>query len=228
MTILLFIIYLAFISLGLPDALLGSSWVVIHRELNTSVELVGIISITISGGTILSSLFTSRILRRFDTGKVVAISVAMTALGIFGFSISNSIWMLVLFSVPLGLGAGAVDAVLNNIVALHYKPRHMNWLHCFWGIGATGGPLILAMYLGSNGTWRNGYMSIGIVQTVLLGILVLALPLWHKVVSSSKKESDGVGKFISNRSAIKIPGVKLGLMTFFLVRCLGTLKMCRK
>lgn len=214
MTILLLIIYLAFISLGLPDALLGSSWTVIHLELNTSLEFAGVIAMIISGGTIISSLLTSRIIRRFQTGKVVVVSVALTAMSLVGFSISTSISMLILFAIPLGLGAGAVDAVLNNFVALHYKPRHMNWLHCFWGVGATGGPLILAMYLGSSGTWRDGYMTVGIIQFILVAVLIATLPLWRNIASGNKDRKSDSSEFVSNRKAFDIKGVKLALLTF--------------
>lgn len=214
MTILLLIIYLAFISLGLPDALLGSSWTVMHLEFNISIEFAGIIAMIISGGTILSSLLTSRIIRKFETGKVVAISVVMTAVSLIGFSLSNSIGLLLFFAIPLGLGAGAVDAVLNNFVALHYKPRHMNWLHCFWGIGATGGPLILALYLGNNGTWRNSYMTVGVIQIFLVVILIAALPLWKRMLGAIGQDKNDTSEFISNRNAFKIKGVKLALLTF--------------
>ena len=132
---LLVIIYLAFISLGLPDALLGSSWTVMHQEMNAPIALAGIIGMVIAGGTIISSLMTSRLLQRFSSGVVVTVSVAMTAAALFGFSIADSITLLIVFAIPLGLGAGAVDVTLNNFVALHYKAKHMNWLHSFWGIG---------------------------------------------------------------------------------------------
>ena len=215
MIILLLIIYLAFISLGLPDALLGSAWPVMHLELNTTIEFAGVIAMTIFGGTILSSLLTSRIMRRFETGKVVAVSVAMTAVALVGFSLSNSIWLLLIFAIPLGLGAGAVDAVLNNYVALHYKSRHMNWLHCFWGVGATGGPLILAIFLRNEGTWRNGYMAVGVIQFCLVAILIASFPLWKKMAGKHLEKKDEKNEFISNRKALKIKGVKLVLTTFF-------------
>lgn len=214
MTFLLIIIYLTFISLGLPDALLGSSWTVIHLELNTSIEFAGVIAMVISGGTILSSLLASRIISKFKTGKVIAVSVAMTAISLIGFSLSNSIGFLLFFAIPLGLGAGAVDAVLNNFVALHYKPLHMNWLHCFWGIGATGGPLILALYLGNNGTWRNGYMTVGVIQIFLVAILIATLPLWKRVVGAISHGKNNNEEFISNRKAFNIKGVKPILLTF--------------
>ena len=135
-SLLLVIIYLSFISLGLPDSLLGSAWPVLHAEINVPVSLAGVISIIISVGTIISSFFSDKLNRKFGSGKIIAISVFMTAAALFGFSISNKFWMLALWSIPYGLGAGAVDSVLNNYVALHYKAQHMSWLHCMWGLGA--------------------------------------------------------------------------------------------
>ena len=155
MTGLLVFIYAAFISLGLPDSMLGTSWTVMHLELGAPIALAGLIGMVISGGTILSSLSSSRVIRRFGTWRTVTVSVSMTMVALFGFSVSRAVWMLFVFSVPLGLGAGAVDAALNNFVALHYKPRHMNWLHCFWGIGAMGGPLVIAAFLGGGGSWAR-------------------------------------------------------------------------
>lgn len=143
--LLLAIIYISFISLGLPDALLGSGWPIIHEELNVPVSYAGIVSMIITIGTIISSFFSDKVIRKFGTGLVTAISVAMTAFALFGFSVSSHFWMLCLFSIPYGLGAGSVDAALNNFVALHYKARHMSWLHCFWGIGASLGPVIMGV-----------------------------------------------------------------------------------
>ncbi|HHX61016.1 MAG TPA: MFS transporter [Epulopiscium sp.] len=215
MTILLLIIYIAFISLGLPDALLGSSWTMMHKELGVSIEFAGIFAFIISGGTIISSLLASRIIRRFETGKVVAVSVAMTGVALLGFSLSTSIWVLLLFAIPLGLGAGAIDALLNNFVALHYKPRHMSWLHCFWGVGATAGPLILAFFIGSNGLWRSGYKTVGLIQVLIVALLVISLPLWKRAGDDLSEEKSHDSEFISNREAFKIKGVKLALLTFF-------------
>ncbi len=214
MTALLLIIYIAFISLGLPDALLGSSWTMMHKELGVSIEFAGVIAFVISSGTIVSSLLASRIIRRFETGKVVAVSVAMTAIALLGFSLSNSIGILMVFAIPLGLGAGAVDALLNNFVAIHYKQRHMNWLHCFWGIGATGGPLILAFFIASSGTWKSGYRTVGIIQVILVVFLVVFLPLWKRAEDDTPGEKVVGDEFISNRKAFKIRGVKLALLTF--------------
>ena len=153
-TLLLALIYIAFISLGLPDSLLGSGWPVMHEELNVPVSFMGIVSMVISGGTILSSLFSDQLTRKLGTRVVTVISVFLTAVALFGFSFSNRFWMLIVFAVPYGLGAGAIDAALNNYVALHYKSRHMSWLHCFWGVGTIVSPFVMGYAL-TNSTWNN-------------------------------------------------------------------------
>ena len=173
--LLLVIIYLAFISLGLPDALLGSAWPSMYGELDAAVSYAGIISMIIAGGTIISSILSDRLIRRMGTGAVTALSVAMTAAALFGFSSSRTFLQLCIWGIPYGLGAGSVDAALNNFVAIHYKSRHMSWLHCFWGIGATAGPYIMGLCLARGLRWNFGYMSVGIIQVVLVAVLVLVL-----------------------------------------------------
>jgi fucose permease len=207
-------IYLAFISLGLPDALLGSSWTVMHLELGASVETAGVIAMIVSSGTIVSSLLTNRVVSKFGTGKVVVMSVAMTALALVLSSMASAVWILVFCGIPLGLGAGAIDAALNNFVALHYKPRHMNWLHCFWGVGAASGPLILAFIIGSEGTWRNGYMTVGVIQAVLVIALFVTLPLWKQFAKDRAEIHHEHGP-VSNREAVRMKGVKYAMLTFF-------------
>ncbi|MEG2053760.1 MAG: MFS transporter, partial [Oscillospiraceae bacterium] len=165
LNLLLAIIYLAFISLGLPDSLLGSAWPTMFGQLGVPVAFAGILSMIISGGTIISSLSSAKIINRFGTGKITTISVAITAVALFGFSTSSTFWQLMLWAVPYGLGAGCVDAALNNFVALHYKARHMNWLHCFWGVGASLGPYIMGYCLTGNFGWGMGYRFIFFVQT---------------------------------------------------------------
>lgn len=179
-TYILIIIYLAFISLGLPDSLLGVTWPVMRLDLNASLATAGIISMTVSGGTIISSLFSGKVLRRFGTGKVTTVSVLMTAGALLGFSFAPSLFWLVLLAIPLGLGAGSVDAGLNAYVAAHYKSHHMSWLHCFWGIGAMTGPIIMSLFMDGENTWRKGYLTVAIIQIVLVIILFLTLPLWKK------------------------------------------------
>ena len=178
--LLLAIIYLAFISLGLPDSLLGSAWPVMYQELNVSVSYAGGISMIIALGTIISSLLSDRLTRKFGTGLVTAVSVLMTAAALFGFSLSRSFWLLCIWAIPYGLGAGSVDASLNNYVALHYASRHMSWLHCMWGIGASLGPYIMGFALTNGQGWNMGYRYISILQIVLTCVLLLSLPLWQK------------------------------------------------
>ena len=170
--LLLIIIYLSFISLGLPDSLLGSAWPTIYPQLDVPVSYAGIISMIVALGTIVSSLQSDRLTRRLGTGKVTAVSVAMTAVALWGFSVSNAFWQLCLWAVPYGLGAGSVDASLNNYVALHYKSKHMSWLHCMWGVGAASGPYIMGYVMTSGGTWNAGYRTIS-----GCGVIILFLPL---------------------------------------------------
>lgn len=212
--LLLVIIYVAFISLGLPDSLLGSAWPSMYGELNVPISYAGIISMIIAGGTIISSVFSDKLIKRLGTGMVTVISVAMTAVALMGFSFSHSFWQLCLWGIPYGLGAGSVDAALNNFVALHYKSRHMSWLHCFWGIGATTGPYIMGMCLTRGAAWNSGYGIIGMIQIALVLCLILSLPLWK-----AKKESNVTElteqKAISLKETIKLPGAKAILVAFF-------------
>lgn len=179
-TFFLVIIYLAFISLGLPDSLLGSAWPIMHLQLDAPLSFAGIVSMIVSGGTIVSSLSSGFLLSRFGTGKVTFVSVLMTAAALLGFSFAGSFLWLCLLAIPLGLGAGAVDSGLNSFVAAHYKAKHMSWLHCFWGIGATCGPIIMSAWIARDGQWRNGYLTVSIVQFVLVAILLFTLPMWRR------------------------------------------------
>ena len=188
-SLLLAIIYAAFISLGLPDSLLGSAWPVMHEMLGVPVSWAGLVTMIISAGTIISSLFSDRLTRKFGAGPVTAVSVLMTAAALFGFSISNEFWMLCLWAVPYGLGAGAVDAALNNYVALHYRASHMNFLHCFYGIGVSLSPLLMSLAL-SAGSWRNGYRMVFWLQAGIAVLTILALPLWKRVSAVSGQEEE--------------------------------------
>ena len=179
-SLLLALIYVCFVSLGLPDSLLGSAWPVMHVEIHAPVSFAGLISMTIFIGTILSSLFSDRLLRRFGAGKVTAVSVTMTAVALFGFSISDRFWMLILWSIPYGLGAGGVDAILNNYVALHYKAQHMSWLHCMWGLGASISPYIMSFSLVELQDWNYGYLIVSVIQIVLSAVIFISIPLWRK------------------------------------------------
>lgn len=178
--ILLLIIYLSFISLGLPDSLLGSSWTVMKMDLQVPLSGAGLIAMVVSGGTIVSSLFSHRLIKRFGTGVITVFSVFLTATALLGVALAPSFYWLILLAIPLGIGAGAVDAGLNNFVALHYDAHHMSWLHCFWGIGATLGPIIMAQFIRDNNQWRGGYLTVSMIQFVLVFILLLSLPLWRK------------------------------------------------
>ena len=178
--LLLVLIYICFISLGLPDSLLGSAWPVLHNEISVPVSYAGIISATITAGTILSSLFSDKLLHKFGAGLVTAASVTTTALCMFGFSISTEFWMLILWAIPFGLGAGGVDAILNNYVALHYKAQHMSWLHCMWGVGASISPYIMSFALVKLENWSGGYLIVSIIQAVLCAIIFISIPLWKK------------------------------------------------
>ena len=210
--ILLVIIYLAFISLGLPDSLLGSAWPVMHTEFSVPVSYAGAVSMIIAVGTIISSLFSDHLTQKLGTGRVTAISVGMTAAALFGFSISDAYGMLLLWAIPYGLGAGSVDAALNNYVALHYASRHMSWLHCFWGVGASVGPVIMGAAITGGRGWNGGYRIISILQIILTALLVFSLPLWKRQGEMSKKEN---GTPQSLRQIIGIPGAKSVMVCFF-------------
>jgi fucose permease len=212
--LLLVIIYMAFISLGLPDSLLGSAWPVMYQQFGVPLSYAGIVTMIISGGTIVSSLMSDRLTRKFGAGLVTATSVFMTAVALFGFSFSNSLIQLCLWAVPYGLGAGAVDAALNNYVALHYTSRHMSWLHCFWGVGAAVSPFIMSYCLGNGWGWKSGYRSVGSIQIVLTLILFVSLPLWKKR-SAPGKNGEAPGAVLSLPQACKITGVVFSLLGFF-------------
>lgn len=217
-SILLVIIYIAFISLGLPDSVLGSAWPIMYREMNVPVSYAGIVSMIISACTIVSSMNINRVVARLGTGLMTAVSVAMTAMGLFGFAASNSFIALCLWSVPYGLGAGCVDAALNNFVALHYKSKHMSWLHCFWGIGATAGPYIMGFCLAGGMRWTKGYLLIGILQAILSAALFISLPLW-KGNDRMQTGEDGKVRVLSVREILRMKGAKNVLVAFFCYCC---------
>lgn len=214
--LLLAVIYLSFISLGLPDSLLGAAWPSIYQDFGVPVSYSGVIFCIISVGTVISSLQSDRLTRRFGAGGVTAISVAMTAAALFGFSVSNSFWALCLWAIPYGLGAGSVDAALNNYVALHFASRHMSWLHCMWGVGASVGPYIMGAALTHDAGWHMGYRVIGVIQLVLTIIIVLSLPLWKtKAAVNAEEQNEPPAKPLTLREIFRIPGVKAVLVTFF-------------
>lgn len=213
--LLLAIIYLAFISLGLPDSTLGAAWPTIYEELNIPISYMGIISVTISAGTIISSLFTDRAIAKLGTRGVTAASIFLTALSLFGFSTATSFYQICLWSIPYGFGAGAIDAGLNNYIALHYNSRHMNWLHCFWGVGTVISPNIMSIALAKGG-WQSGYRLLSAIQIAIALIVLLSFPLWK--VNKSKNPEDAEVKPISIIDALKIPGA-VAVFTGFFAYC---------
>lgn len=214
-TILLIIIYIAFISLGLPDSILGTALPAMQNEWGFEIGMGGLFSFVTVGSTVLSSFMSGYIIKKVDTGKIVFVSCLLTGLALLGFSLSNSYYWLFLFAIPLGLGAGAIDTSLNNFVALHFKAHHMNWLHCFWGVGATLGPIIMSVNM-SNYSWRDGYGTISKIQLSLAAIMLLSLPLWKKVLEH-KNSSYNNEKSILNpsRNPFRIKGVIITIITMF-------------
>lgn len=225
-TFFLVIIYLAFISLGLPDSLLGVAWPVMHLEINAPLEAAGLISMIVAGGTIISSLASGTILKYLGTGKVTFISCLMTASALLGFSFAPSLAWFALLAIPLGLGAGSVDAGLNNYVATHYKARHMSWLHCFWGVGATVGPMIMSGFILKENYWRGGYLTVASIQFMLVILLFLTLPLWDKAIKQTNGNFDNSAvnentqnSLLENKEVkvvkpMQIKGVKIALISF--------------
>lgn len=214
--LLLAIIYLSFISLGLPDALLGAAWPSMYPQFDVPVSYAGIISMIIALGTVVSSLQSDRLTKKLGTGKVTALSVLMTAMALFGFATSHSFGMLCLWAIPYGLGAGSVDASLNNYVALHYESRHMSWLHCMWGVGASAGPYIMGYALTAGWGWNSGYHIIAVLQIVLTAILLCSLPLWKQrpaeVLQDGKVQNV---KALSIREVLQLAGAREILVCFF-------------
>lgn len=225
--VFLIIIYLAFISLGIPDSLLGSAWPVMYDDIGASLGSAGILSMVVAGGTIVSSLASGRIIQRLSTGGVTLISCFLTAAALLGFAAAPSMIWLILLAIPLGLGAGAIDSALNHYVAENYKAHHMNWLHCFWGVGATAGPIIMSFYIANHNSWRGGYAAVSMIQFVLVIILFVTLPLWKRIAASRELEQSRNGlqqeraesvlpqKDESNKVGVfRIKGVKPTLITF--------------
>lgn len=214
--LLLAIIYLAFVSLGLPDGMLGAAWPGMYTEFGVPVSYAGILSMFISAQTIISSLMSDRLTKRFGAGVVTAVSVAMTMIALFGFSASSSMWQLFLWAIPYGLGGGSVDASLNNYVAIHYESRHMSWLHCMWGIGAAAGPYIMSFALIRGHSWNVGYRHVGMIQIVLTILLICSLPLWEKPhKASNNMEEEKQDKSLSLKEIFRIPGAKEIMVVFF-------------
>lgn len=215
MSALLVLIYLAFISLGLPDSVLGSAWPSMHGTLGVPISVAGVVSMIITGGTIISSLNSARLLKRFGTGKVTLVSVGMTACALLGFSLSSNFYLVCLMAVPLGLGAGSVDSSLNHFVAMHFKASHMSWLHSFWGVGATLGPVIMSSFILKAGGWQSGYRAIGLIQLSLAIVLLIALPLWKQAKETPAPRQKGEEKGLRLLQVIRLPKALPAIGTFF-------------
>lgn len=227
-SLLLAIIYLSFISLGLPDSLIGSAWPIMHVDLGVSMSSAGVITIIISVGTIIASFFSNALTNKLGTGLVTAISVAFTALGLIGFSFAKAFWMLCVFAIPYGLGAGAVDAALNNYVALNYPARHLSWLHCMWGVGASISPYIMSFALTGGLGWGSGFRIVFYIQISLSAILFFTLPVWKKCAKKSSNFENNLNRIsgngaieqaeqkkVSTASVFKIKGIFLVFVAFF-------------
>lgn len=212
-SLLLAVIYLAFIGLGLPDSLLGAAWPMIYPQFGVPVSSMGLISMIISAGTILSSLNSSRLTRALGAGKVTLLSTALTAIALLGFGMSRSLWQLCFWAVPYGLGAGSVDAALNNYVALHYASRHMSWLHCMWGVGTIIGPSLMSAALTGGHGWSGGYLLTALVQGLIVAVLLLSLPLWGRPTSGNGSETETAA--LSLQEVLAIPGAKEVMLCFF-------------
>lgn len=214
-TLLLIIIYIMFISLGIPDSLFGAAWPAIYKEFGLPVSAAGYVTFTISGCTIISSLVSAKVISKYGTGKVTAASVVMTAGALFGFSISQNVIWLCLFAVPLGLGAGAVDSALNNYMAIHYKANHMNFLHCFYGVGVSLSPYLMSLALSKENTWRGGYRTAFMIQGVIALISLLSLPVWKKAIQNKVETDDEVSETVHISSLLKLPSARAVWLMFF-------------
>lgn len=213
--VLLAIIYIAFISLGLPDSLLGAAWPTMRVELGAALPMAGAVSMVCSAGTIVSSLCSARVVRRFGTGRVAAFSTAMTAVALLGYALAPSAALLFAAAIPLGLGAGSIDAALNNYVSLHYEAKHMSWLHCFWGLGASIGPVILAVCIGRGAGWRGGYLVVVSIQGALALVLCLTQRLWRAHGESAMEDRAARQRMLTNAQTLRLPGMRAVLVTFF-------------
>lgn len=214
-SLLLAINYLAFISLGLPDSLIGAAWPAMRIQLRVSTGYAGVITMIIAANTIVSSLASNRVTTRFGAGKVTVISVLTTAIAMGGFATAPNFWVICLWSVPYGLGAGAVDAALNNYMALHYGSRQMNWMHCFWGVGAVISPNVMSFALTHEWGWRGGYGIIAGLQVGVTLVLVASLPLWlHSRTGHQSHRSERMNVW-------HLPGIRPRLADLSAVLCTG-------
>lgn len=213
-TVLLVIIYIAFIGLGIPDSLFGAAWPAIYPQFDVPMSYASFVTILISGGTVISSLISARLINRFGTGKVTAVCTTLTALALLGFSISGSMVWLCLFAIPLGLGAGSIDSALNNYVALHYKATHMSFLHCFYGVGITLSPYLMSLALGAENDWQRGYRIVALIQTVIALITIFSLPLWKKIRDAAPQAESGPVRTLKFREMAAMPTVRTVWLVF--------------
>ena len=218
---LLAIIYLCFVSLGLPDSLLGASWPTIHQDFNVPLSFAGIVSVTSCVCTIISSLLSDRLTKKFSPGLVTVASIALSAIGLLGYSLSNNFFLLVLFAIPYGLGAGGVDASLNNYVALHYESKHMSWLHAMWGLGTVISPYIMGYALTRGEGWNQGYFIVSIIQFCICFIVFLTISKWHK----NNNDTQTNDKVLSLKEIFNIRGAAPCFITFFCYCALETTAM---
>lgn len=213
-TVLLVIIYIAFIGLGIPDSLFGAAWPAIYPQFDVPMSYASFVTILVSGGTVISSLISARLINRFGTGKVTAVCTTLTALALLGFSISGSMVWLCLFAIPLGLGAGSIDSALNNYVALHYKATHMSFLHCFYGVGITLSPYLMSLALGAENDWQRGYRIVALIQTVIALITIFSLPLWKKIRDAAPQAESGPVRTLKFREMAAMPTVRTVWLVF--------------
>ena len=213
--LILALTYICFISLGLPDSLLGSAWPVMQEQMSVPVSYAGIVSLIICIGTIVSSLMCDVMIRKMGIGRIIAFSIGLTAAALFGFSVSNQYWMLLLWAIPYGLGAGCVDSVLNNYAALHFKSQHMSWLHCMWGVGASISPYIMSFALVKLDNWNYGYLIVSVIQILLSLYIFTTIPLWKNTPSASGQEEPVQSEALSIRQILAIPGAAICFATFF-------------
>ena len=214
-TLILTLTYICFVSLGLPDSLLGAAWPVMQVQMSVPVSYAGTISLVICLSTIVSSLMSNYLIHKLGIGRIIAISVATTAVALFGFSVCDRYWMLLLWAIPYGLGAGCVDSVLNNYAALHFKSQHMSWLHCMWGVGASISPYIMSFALVTLDKWNYGYLIVGAIQIVLSFFIFMTVPLWKKAPSAEGEEELAESKPLSIRQILAIPGAVTCFVSFF-------------
>lgn len=215
MTSLLIVIFICFIGVGLPDSVLGSAWPVIYKELNLPISLAGYISATVSACTIISSLISAKVIKRFGAGGVTAISTVMTALALFGFASTKNPVCFFVMAIPLGLGAGSIDTALNNFVALHYSASKMNFLHCFYGLGIAVSPYLMSAALSADNNWRKGYVLVAIIQSVISVVAVSALPLWKKAEKKDAESNSSESKILSLSQMFRMPMALMSSFAFF-------------